>query len=59
MEYDNNTSRRAPQAAPQDDNALSLKDIWALIIGHWKWFALSLAVCLGIAMFKIIKTVPV
>ena len=58
MEYNSNIPSREPM--PQtDDNTLTIKDIWALCISHWKWFALSLAVCLGIAAFKIITTVPV
>ena len=56
MEYNSNIPSGEPQA---DDNALTLKDIWALCISHWKWFALSLAVCLGVAAFKILTTVPV
>ena len=58
MEYNTTTPPRDPKPQPED-NALTLKDIWALCINHWKWFVLSLAVCLGVAAFKIIKTVPV
>ena len=43
----------------QEDNALSLKDIWALCINNWKWFVLSLAVCLLAATAYIIRTIPV
>ena len=58
MEYNTTTPSRDPKPQPED-NAFTLKDIWALCINHWKWFVLSLAVCLGVAAFKIIKTVPV
>ena len=43
----------------QEDNALSLKDIWALCINNWKWFVLSLAICLLAATAYIIRTIPV
>ena len=46
-------------AAVHEDNNLTLKDIWGLCARNWKWFALSLAVCLLAATFYIIKTTPV
>ena len=58
MEYDNNTPKGNTQSQAVD-NSLTLKEIWALCIGHWKWFVLSLLVCLAFASFMIIKTVPV
>ena len=45
--------------AAREDNNLTLKDIWGLCARNWKWFALSLAVCLLAATFYIIKTTPV
>ena len=57
MEYDNNIPR--DNFPEQEESNLTLKDIWALCIGHWKWFALSLAAFLLIATAYIIKTVPV
>ena len=56
MEYNPNLPRPDAQT---EDNALSLKDIWALCVRNWKWFVLSLAVCLAAAAFYIIRTVPV
>ena len=53
---DNNNVRN-PQ--PQEETSLSLKDIWALCVNNWKWFAISLAVCLLAATYYVIKTVPV
>ena len=46
-------------AASREDNNLTLKDIWGLCARNWKWFAMSLAVCLLAATFYIIKTTPV
>lgn len=45
--------------APQEENPMSIRDIWNLCISHWKWFVLSVAVCLAAATFYILKTVPV
>ncbi len=56
MENNNNYNRPESQ---QEDNNLSLKDIWALCVNHWKWFAISLALCLLAATYYVIKTVPV
>ncbi len=52
--YNSNT-----EARQQEESTLTLKDIWALCINNWKWFAISLAICLLAATFYIIKTVPV
>ena len=57
MEYENNIPRDNFQE--QEETTLTLKDIWAICIGHWKWFVLSLAAFLLIATAYIIKTVPV
>ena len=57
MEYENNNASQNNQA--QEENTLTLKDIWSLCIGHWKWFALSLTAFMLLATFYIIKTVPV
>lgn len=56
MENNNNYNR--PESS-QEDNNLSLKDIWALCVNHWKWFAISLAVCLLAATYYVLTTVPV
>jgi uncharacterized protein involved in exopolysaccharide biosynthesis len=53
--YNNNLHQ--PQS--QEDNSMSLKDIWALCLGHWKWFVLSVAVCLAAAAVYTFKTIPV
>ena len=55
---ENNNSINRPEAQ-QEDNNLSLKDIWALCVNHWKWFAISLAICLLAATYYVVTTVPV
>ena len=54
-----NTHYNAEAQNAQEENNMSLKDIWALCVNNWKWFAISLGVCLLAATFYIIKTVPV
>ena len=56
---DNNNTYNRPDTSSQEDNNLSLKDIWALCVNHWKWFAISLAVCLLAATYYVLTTVPV
>ena len=50
-----------PQDTPeqQEENLFSVKDIAYLCLANWKWFVVSLVLCLGIAMLYILKTVPV
>ena len=40
----------------QEDNSLRLKDLMALCLGKWKWFVLSLLVCLGLAVAYLLRT---
>lgn len=44
---------------PQEEGGLSLRDIWALCIGHWQWFLLSLVLCMLLATYYVLKSVPV
>ena len=37
---------------------LTLQDLLHLCLGNWPWFLLSLAICLGIAEYRILRTVP-
>ena len=41
------------------EEPLSFKDIWALCINHWHWFAISVGACLFAAAVYIYKTTPV
>ena len=43
----------------QQDDSLQLKDLVQIYISKWKWFVLSLAICLGIAVLYLLKTPPV
>ena len=44
---------------PRQDEPLQFKDLLIIYISKWKWFVLSLAVCLGIAAIYLLKTPPV
>lgn len=46
--------KRTNTTASQDD--LQIKDIISVCLAKWYWFALSLAVCLGLATIKILRT---
>ncbi|MBR1490511.1 MAG: polysaccharide biosynthesis tyrosine autokinase [Bacteroidales bacterium] len=46
-------------AVRQDDSVMSIRDIWNLCISHWKWFVLSVLVCLTVAGLYILRSVPV
>ena len=48
-------SRNASQALQK----LKLRDILYLLLSNWKWFALSLAVCVGYAYFQVKRATPV
>lgn len=44
---------------PKEENNLSLKAIWSLCVLNWKWFVISLVLCLLAAAIYILKTTPV
>ncbi|MDO6340326.1 polysaccharide biosynthesis tyrosine autokinase [Bacteroides caccae] len=43
----------------QQDDFLRIQDLFYLCLAKWKWFVLSLAVTLGVAVFYILCTPPV
>lgn len=50
-----NTTRPAVKA----DDFIRIQDLYYLCLARWKWFVLSLAVCLGVAVIYLLKTPPV
>ncbi len=46
------------QNTAQEEQFLTLKDLCYLCLSHWRWFVLSLAVCLGIAIIYLLRTPP-
>ena len=54
-----NTSTTAKENSVQEEESfLTLKDLTYLCLAHWQWFVLSIVVCVGIAMFYLLKTPP-
>ena len=46
-------------ATEQENDALRIQDLLYLCLAKWKWFVLSLAVCIGLAVVYILRTPPV
>lgn len=42
-----------------NDDFLQIKDLFYLCVSKWKWFVISLAITLGIAVIYLLKTPPV
>lgn len=49
--------RKTPVQSPQD--FITIQDLFYLCLGKWYWFVISLAVCLGAAVYYLITTPPV
>ena len=49
--------RNTPAQSPQD--FIQIQDLFYLCLGKWHWFVVSLAVCLGIAVWYLLTTPPV
>lgn len=47
------TQNRTPDAG-----FLSFKELFYLCISHWHWFVISLVICMGVALYKIVTTEP-
>lgn len=45
--------------AAKADDFVRIQDLYYLCLARWKWFVLSLVVCLGIAAIYLLKTPPV
>lgn len=45
--------------AAKADDFIRIQDLYYLCLARWKWFVLSLVVCLGIAAIYLLKTPPV
>lgn len=52
-------SEKNNNMAEAQDDSLQLKDLLALCIGKWKWFVLSLIICVGAAFAYLLTTPPV
>ena len=44
---------------PQQEESIQLMDLFYKCLSRWHWFVISVALCLGVALFYILKTPPV
>ncbi len=49
-------SQKRPKPVQSTQDFIRIQDIIQLCLAHWHWFVLSLAVCLGIAVFHLLRT---
>ena len=45
--------------AQQTDSSISMLDLLFICLDKWKWFVLSLAICMTLMTFHILRTVPI
>lgn len=55
----NNQTELFLQELRSSGTSLNIKEILYLCLGKWHWFLISIALCLGIAVFHILRTPPV
>ena len=48
-----------PQQNAPAEEEINLRDILDLLISQWKWFALSICICLGIAFLYLKQATPI
>lgn len=53
MSQENNTGFE------QEEQALSIRELWSMCVSRWSWFVGSIVVCLLVATIYILKTPPV
>ena len=59
MSENENPNVSKNQNVADDQDALRIQDLMYLCLAKWKWFVLSLAVCIGLAVVYILRTPPV
>lgn len=52
-------SQQHTRPAAKADDFIRIQDLYYLCLARWKWFVLSLVICLGIAFIYLLKTPPV
>ena len=43
-------------AKKQKDEDITLEELWYLCLGHWRWFLISVLICLSVATLYILRT---
>lgn len=54
----NPMNNQQPAVRPSDD-FITIPDLWHICLTRWRWFAVSLAVCLGLAAYYLAVTPPI
>lgn len=52
-------SENQTNASFRQEDSLNIKDLMLLYLSKWRWFLLSLAVCIGLAVVYLLRTPPV
>ena len=55
----NNNNNLSYSSQKEAETVLAARDLWGLIIGHWPWFLLCIAVAMLLAAYYVVTTVPV
>ena len=58
MENYNQNLAAVESASSDEMNGITLREIWFMVIDRWKWFVLSMAVCLFAGTFYVLKITP-
>ena len=51
--------KSTPKFKVEKEEEFDATGLFLSFLSHWKWFALSVAICIILAVFKIVTTVPV
>lgn len=43
----------------QEDDSFKLEEFGYILLAHWHWIILSVAIALGVAVLKILRTTPI
>lgn len=54
-----NQYSRTRQISEQEDQVINLQDILSLFVVKWRWFVLSVVLCIGLAGIYLLRTTPV
>ena len=50
---------RQAAPAPQQQSEVSMSDLFYICLGNWKWFVLSVVLCLSASVLYLLRTAPV
>ena len=59
MEENKNLGLASPMGEQEETSSINFQTIYTAVILHWKWFVLSLIICMGCAMIYLRYKTPV